>query len=374
MRIAIDGLPLTQPLTGVGHYTSELARHLAFANPEDQVALVSPRRFLTKPQGPKNLSCLCPTINPLRRVWWRTNLASYIKHNNIDLFHGTNFELPTKANCATVVTIHDLSTLLYEGFHEEKNVERANARLPEVAASATLIITPTEAIRLEVQQHLNVPEDRVFAVAEAARECFQPASWDETAEIRGRLKLSDKFVLYVGTVEPRKNLLNLVKAFEEVCEEYPELKLVIAGGKGWMVDDFFDYLKNSAARERIVLPGYLGDQDLRYLYSACTLFFYPSLYEGFGLPPLEAMACGAPVVSSTNPSIEKVVGKAARLITTDTEAMASTMKELLADEDAREALAAAGRRRAAEFSWKETARRTREIYVEAVGRFELGRS
>jgi glycosyltransferase involved in cell wall biosynthesis len=372
MRIAIDGLPLTQPLTGVGHYTAELARHLALSNPEDQINVVSPRRFLTKPEGPENLRCFCPTINPLRRAWWRKNLATYLSQNSIDVFHGTNYELPPQANCATVVTIHDLSTLLHPEFHEKRIVERAREQLPNAATNATLVVTPTESIRGEVHEQLNVPLDKVFAVAESARECFRPANFDETATLRNRLGIGNKFVLYVGTIEPRKNLLNLVQAFEEISAEYKDVKLVVTGRKGWLVDGFYEYIKSSNKRDRIVLTGYLHDEELRLLYSSCTIFVYPSLYEGFGLPPLEAMACGAAVLSSRIASIKEVVADGARLISTDMQSIATAIRELLSNIGARNALAESGSRRATEFSWTQTAKLTREIYGEAIARFRQG--
>ena len=373
MRIAIDGLPLTQPLTGVGHYTVELARHLALANAADEVSLVTPRRFLSKPQGPQNLHCLRPTLNPLRRVWWRSNLAAYLQKNGVEVFHGTNFELPANANCATVVTIHDLSTLLHPNLHEVKNVERAKHRLPRVAATATLLITPTETIRQEVHEHLGVPLDRIVAIPEAARDCFEPVAFETTASLREHLGVGEKFLLYVGTLEPRKNLLNLVKAFENVCANYPAIKLVMVGGKGWLIDDLFAYVKNSPARERIVFAGYRNDNELRELYSTCTLFLYLSVYEGFGLPPLEAMACGAPVLASAIPSIKEVVGDGARLVATEPEQLTDAICELLIDEKARRELAASGKRRASHFSWAETARRTRDVYGEAIERFAPGK-
>lgn len=373
MRIAIDGLPLCQALTGVGHYTVELARHLALTNPGDEITLVSPRNYLTAPSPEDNLRYIRPTINPILRSWWRSNLPRYLEKEHIDVFHGTNFELPINAPCATVVTIHDLSTLLHPHLHERKNVNRAKVKLPIVSASATLIVTPTETIRREVHEQLDVSLDRIVSVVEAARDCFVPRRFSATAAVRNRLGIGDRFLLYVGTVEPRKNLLSLVQAFEEVYESDDQLQLVITGRTGWLVEETFKYVRTSAARERIVFTGYLPDDDLCSLYSSCSLFFYPSTYEGFGLPPLEAMACGAPVVVSRIPTIEEVVGNSACLVDPEPHAMATTMRELLMNDEARQKLAESGKRRASEFSWAQTARRMREIYLEAMRRFE-GRS
>ena len=370
MRIAIDGLPLCQPLTGVGHYTLELARHLALSNPEDQISIVSPRRFLDAPKEPANLRCVRPTINPMLRSWWQSNLTRYLRQQSIDIFHGTNFELPANPPCATVVTIHDLSTLIYPQLHEQKNVARAKRRLPGTAAAATLIVTPTEAIRREVHEHLHIPLDRIIAVAEAARDCLRPLAISETAITRRRLGIGDEFILYVGTVEPRKNLQSLVRAFEEIQNGHQQLQLVIAGKTGWMVEDLFKYVNRSSARDRIVFTGYLSDEELRALYSSCTLFTYPSIYEGFGLPPLEAMACGAPVVAGRIPSISEVVGNSACLVDPEPSLLSGAIRELLANPSARQELAEKGRRRATEFSWVRTAETMRELYVAAATRFK----
>jgi glycosyltransferase involved in cell wall biosynthesis len=369
MRIAIDGLPLCQPLTGVGHYTAELARHLAQVDRDDQIFVISPRRFVNNPPAEANLSYVQPTRNPFLRSWWRSGLPTYLKKQRIDVFHGSNFELPATATCATVVTIHDLSPLLYPQYHEKKNARRAQRQLPSVVAAATLIVTPTESIRHELHERLDVGLDRIIAVAEAARDCFQPLAFEETAVVRKRLGINDRFLLYVGTLEPRKNLLNLVQAFETVADDVGSMQLVIAGRTGWLVRELFEDVHKSRLRDQIIFTGYLSDYDLSSLYSSCTLFLYPSLYEGFGLPPLEAMACGAPVIASDIASIREVVDASARLVGTEPGQLSGAMTELIGNEQERKKLAGAGMKRAAEFSWAEAARGTRAVYVEAKERF-----
>lgn len=375
MRIAIDGLPLCQRLTGVGHYTVQLAHHLALGQSNDEIAVVSPRRYTGKFEGQTtNLQYLRPTINPLRRVWWRSGLIQYLQKSHCDVFHGTNFDLPASAPCATVVTVHDLSTILYPRFHEAKNVNRARQQLPAVVATATAVVTPTESIRHEVHEHLHVPLERIFSVVEAARDCFQPISVSQTFELRRQLGIGDHFLLYVGTLEPRKNLLSLVEAFEDIVQAEPELKLVIAGGVGWLVEDLLEHINNSPVRERIVLTGYRTDEELRSLYSSCKLFVYPSVYEGFGLPTIEAMACGAPVIASKIASVQEVVADAACLVDPNRSDLGDTIRKLLADSELRHRLSDTGKKQAAKFSWHETANRMRDVYEEAIERFRLRKS
>ena len=377
MLIGLDAIPLTEPLAGVGHYTLELARALARAAPSDEFELVYPSSYppVDLNEGPLPLP---PNLKPARvhvralgRRWFAAGLPRYAGRRGLALFHGTNYEVPLWGAGAKVVTFHDLSLLLRPETHEARRVRRARRRLPVMLRAADAVITPTEYVRREVCEHLRAPASKVFAVPEAARAAFRPAAPAEAEEARRRLGVGSEFLLAVGTVEPRKNLAALVGAFEEVLRARPAsgLQLVIAGGRGWLADPLFEALERSPARGRVVLAGYLRDRDLRALYSSCLLFVYPSLYEGFGLPPLEAMSCGAPVVAGRAPAVAEVAGGAARLVDTDRPGeFARALIELLEDDAARRALAAAGLRRAAEFSWERTARHTLEVYAEALRR------
>jgi glycosyltransferase involved in cell wall biosynthesis len=373
MLIGLDAIPLTEPLAGVGHYTLELARALARAAAEDEFELVYPSSYqpvnLDGAQPlPSNLSLARVRVGALGRRWFAAGLPRYASRRRLALFHGTNYEVPLWGGGAKVVTVHDLSLLLRPETHERERVRRARRRLPLMLRAADAVITPTESVRREVCEHLGAPASKVFAVPEAAREFFRPSDFAETEEARRRLGVGPEFLLAVGTVEPRKNLAALVAAFEEVLKARPrcELQLVIAGGRGWLSSPLFEAFERSPARARVVFTGYLADPELRALYSSCRLFVYPSLYEGFGLPPLEAMSCGAAVVAGRAAAVAEVTGGAARLVNTDDRReFARALLELLEDDGARRALAEAGLRRAAEFSWERTARTTLEVYAEA---------
>ena len=370
MRIALDGLPLCQLLTGIGHYTFELAQHLAAVNPDDCVDVVSPRSFVTSlpvSQTSVNLRLLTPTRNPILRYWWTTALPQYLKRNDVAVFHGTNYQMPRRANCATVVTIHDLSTLLVPHTHEFQNAARARKRLPAMAAGATVVITPTECVRQEVHERLSIPLERIRAIPEAARRLVQDNT--RPSNIKTSFGIRDGFVLYVGTVEPRKNLLALIQAFEQLPDRHGRLQLVIAGKTGWLVNDLFDYVRRSLTNDRVIFTGYVSDPDLACLYASCGLFVYPSIYEGFGLPPLEAMAAGAPVIASRIPTAEEVLGSAAWLVEPVPEAIRGAIVRLLDDKELRAEFTEAGKLHTARFSWEQAAARVREVYVEAVDRF-----
>ena len=342
MRIALDGMPLAPPLTGVGHYTAELARSLAVVAPSDSFTFISPSGMLKK-------------------RWWSLGLPLHLLRNSFDVFHGTNYEIPFWSRRPTVVTIHDLSLLLHSEVHEQKLVQRARWRLPLMAKAASKIITPSNSVKTEVCEALEVNPDKVTVTPEAPRPVFRRR---EDPELLRRLGIDGEFILFVGTIEPRKNLRRLVEAFGRVVHgtDLPA-KLVIAGGQGWLMDDFSSLIREKRLEDRVCLTGYLEDDDLCALYSGCAAFVYPSLYEGFGLPPLEAMACGAPVITSRISSLLETVGSAARLVDpNDTDDLARAMIEMLSQTHVREHYAELGKNQVKKFTWEQTALKTLAVY------------
>jgi glycosyltransferase involved in cell wall biosynthesis len=374
MRIGIDGLPLTAPLAGIGHYTLELARHLSLGWPEDEIDIISPKPFhpsvLDQPHETQ-LRLTTSKVNPITGRWWSFGLPRYLRRSLPHVFHGTNFEIPFRSVCPTVVTIHDLSLLLYPQTHQRRRVWRARHRLPLMARRANMIITVSEAVQSEINKHLKIPLEKIAVVHSAARQLFTPMEKQKAEEIRKRLNVRENFLLYVGTIEPRKNLSLLVRAFEEsLLGKERGMQLVLAGKKGWLVDELYTSLQESPTGKHVHFTGHLDDDELCALYSSCKLFVYPSLYEGFGLPPLEAMACGAPVLASRIPSISEVVESAAQLVSPNSSReFAEAMRDLTGNDAKREQLIAAGFQRVAEFSWVRTAEQTRAVYAEAIDRF-----
>ncbi|MEP6717968.1 MAG: glycosyltransferase family 1 protein [bacterium] len=366
MLIGIDGIPLATPKTGVGHYTFELARALALLEPRDEFQLLAHFPLdLTAERAdiPPNLYTVQA---PRGKRWLAIGLPLYARQKHLALFHGTNYVVPLWPGCPTVLTIHDLSLLRHPESHERRLVRRAKRRLPLMTRIATQILTDSESVKREICEHLHVVPDKIAVVPLAARSVFRPIK--ETRDVRRRLGVEDEFILFVGTLEPRKNIATLIHAFEELLRATSlSPQLVIAGPKGWLIEELFVTSERAALKKRVLFTGYLSDKDLRALYSSCRVFVYPSIYEGFGLPPLEAMACGAPVITSSIPAIKETVGAAARLIApTDVGALTASLLQLLTDANARASYSAAGLRRAAEFTWERTAQMTREVYRNAL--------
>jgi glycosyltransferase involved in cell wall biosynthesis len=374
MRIALDAIPLTEPKAGIGHYTFELARELARLSPADDFELVAPDRFeidegaLPVAASRANLRLVRARSTGLRLRWWSMGLPLYARETRLSLFHGTNYNVPVWPQCPTVVTVHDLSPLLHPATHREELVKRARARLPTMARVATRVIADSESVRREVCEHLGVAPEKVIAVPLAPRRDFRRVGAGQTVETLRRFGVEGDFILFVGTVEPRKNLLTLVRAYVELVRETDfRPQLVIAGQKGWLNDELFRLIDQEGLGPRLVLTGYVSDEDLRALYSACSVSVYPSLYEGFGLPPLEAMSCGAPVVASRIPVLEETLSGAARLVApTDAKERARARPDVRAAGGARASLAEAGLARAARYTWERTAVLTREVYEDAM--------
>ncbi len=375
MRIGLDGFPLLTPRTGVGHYTFELARALARLGPADAFELVAPGPFPSsviediRRNCPDNLRAVNAEANWIgRRRWWTVGLPLYLKRASLDLFHGTNYEVPLWNRRRSVLTIHDLSILLHPDTHPAELARRARRRLPVMARSASMIITPTESVKREVSERLKVDPEKIVVTPEAPRRDFQRMDLEKVAETKQRLGLEDEFILFVGTVEPRKNLLTLVRAFDQILRQTSRRpQLVVVGAEGWLMDELFAFIKESSISDRLLLTGYLDDDDLRALYSSCRVFVYPSIYEGFGLPPLEAMACGAPVIASNIATFRETLGSAAQLFEpNDVEGLARSIVEILGDEDRRRTLSRSGLEQAAKFSWERTAQLTFEVYREVM--------
>ncbi len=366
MRIALDAIPLVANKTGVGHYTDALAEWLARTHHDHQYELVSPFdfHFPNGHQPPANLHKRFTPVHPLLRKWWLVGLPTLLRLSPFDLFHGTNYCIPVFAPCPTVVTIHDLSLYAQTTTHEANNVTRGKRRIPIMARRADMIIAPSEATKREIEHYLRIPAERIRVVYEAARPKMQPLPPADCAAVLQKHGIDRPYLLYTGTIEPRKNLLKLLRAYSEIIHTTEHrLKLVLCGGRGWLDNEIFDLVTALNLQEMVQFTGYVEDEDLPALYSACEVFVYPSLYEGFGLPPLEAMACGAPVVTSNTSSLPEVVGNAGVMVSPhEASELAQALVNLLNDPAQRGHLRQAGLARAQLFSWERAAHETQAVY------------
>jgi glycosyltransferase involved in cell wall biosynthesis len=241
--------------------------------------------------------------------------------------------------------------------------------MPLFCRRATALIAVSEATKRDLGELYGIASDRIHVIPEAAAPRFRPVSADRAARVRQRYGLPARFVLAVGTLEPRKNLTRLVHACESLFAEDAVDALVLVGGRGWLDSDFYRMLDDSPWKGRVMLPGYIADDDLPAVYAAASVTALPSLYEGFGLPVLEAMACGSPVCTSNASSLPEVAGDAALYFDPlDVEQMTAQLRRVVSDEALAKDLGERGLARASLFSWDRVARETLAVYGRVLGR------
>jgi glycosyltransferase involved in cell wall biosynthesis len=351
MIAALDATPLTVSTGGVARYTAELSRAMGRAFGDDAYWLVSDQSF-DLPEGmPANVKKGDGPRTAAERRWWLWGLAQELSRRRAEVFLGTDFSVPYLPLRASVMMLHDLSPWRDPKWHAAGGRVRRRTPLLLRAGLATMVITPTEAVRKEAIDKFRLSPDRVVAIPLAASEHFRPAP-----PIKGRRP----YFLVTGTLEPRKNIGVLVEAWHEL-RKVVEVDLVFAGRRR---RDF----PGLAEEEGLRVLGAVEEETLPSLFSNAAALLFPSFYEGFGLPALEAMQCGAPVVTSMDAALVEVTGDAAlHAEASDVRAWISAMRVVLNPVRAEE-LRKSGLKRAEDFSWRGTAMRTREVLVEAIGR------
>jgi glycosyltransferase involved in cell wall biosynthesis len=373
MRIGIDYTAAVRQQAGIGRYARSLVRALAQLDASNQYRLFVagggddglgawPPNFVSRP---------VPLSDRWLHIAWqrlRLPLPVQLVTGPLDLFHSPDFVLPPLGRAPAILTVHDLSFLrVPECFvpefraYLEKAVRRAVGR-------AAHILADSASTRHDLISLLGVEEGRVSVLYPGVEPRFGPIDDDTLREsVRARYELPQRFVLGLGTLQPRKNFVGLIEAFAKlVTHSHPataDVHLLIVGGKGWMADDIPAAISRLGIEDRVRILGFVADEDLPAIYNLAGAFAFPSLYEGFGLPVLEAMACGTPVVAADNSSLPEVVGEAGLLVAAnDREALAGALFRLLTDQPLRARLSAAGQQQAERFSWKAAARQLLATY------------
>jgi glycosyltransferase involved in cell wall biosynthesis len=348
MRVAIEAASLSLSSGGLARYTSQLSLALARWRVDDEFYLISDQPFSMPAGAPANLKRGAGPRNAVERRWWLWGMARELNRIGADVVHGPDFAVPYLARRPSVMTLHDLSPWLDPAWHDGAGRVMRRTPLLLKMGLATMVITPGEQVRQEVIARFQLSPDRVVAVPEAAAEWLTPVE----------ARPESPYFLFVGTIEPRKNLPQLVEAWREVRKRHP-IDLVVAGRRR---ADAPVIPEEPGLR----LLGEVPDEQLPGLYSGATAFVYPSLYEGFGLPVVEAMQCGACVIASR--ALRETAGDAA-VYAENARELAQAMLQAFERPTWRAEWGARGLARAAEFSWQRTASQTYEVYQEARKRF-----
>jgi len=373
-RIGIDYTSAVRQHAGIGRYTRGLIGALAEVDHVRQYVL-----FMAKPKAwpgaegqrrawPANftLRTVPFTDRQMAIVWQRLRLPLPVElvTGRLDLFHSPDFVLPPVRRARTVLTVHDLSFLRLPECSSPSLLAYLMDAVPRSVARADVLLADSESTRRDLIELLHVPEDRVFVLYAGVEERFRPEAEARDARTRERHGLARPYILGVGTLQPRKNYGALIRAFHRLVEEHDlPHDLVIVGSKGWLYDDVFATIAELGLAERVRLLGLVDDDDLPALYRGADVFAFPSLYEGFGIPVLEAMGCGTPVVTSNVSSLPEVAGDAALQVPPDdVDALADAMWRSISDTALREALRIRGFRQAARFTWKRAAEELIGVY------------
>ncbi len=364
MIVGYDATTISGELSGVGYYTARLLASLANGAASGVVdrLIVLSNRELDLPAGPR-VQVPAGARFPVRSLWMQLVLPRLLRRLRPDVVHYTNYLAPVWSGVPYVVSVHDMSVSLMPQFHTLKKRLLTSRLVPIVARRAARVLTPSESTRRDVVRLLGLDPGRVLVIPYAPAPVFRPTPPDP-ARLQA-LGLRQPYFLYVGTLEPRKNLVRALGAFARAAGALPDHRFVLVGQRGWKYDEIVREAARPDLAGRVTLAGYVPEVDLPTLYAHATAFVYPSLYEGFGLPVMEAMASGVPVLTSRSSSLTEIAEGAALLVDPLDEAeLADALVALATDEGLRASLRAKGLERASGYTWERTARETAQAYRE----------
>jgi glycosyltransferase involved in cell wall biosynthesis len=368
--LGIDYTPACEQGGGIGRYVRELVAALAALDHETPYRLFvagAGKKPLPPPPGP-NFSWAPSRLSPkwFARLWHRARLPLYVEHwvGPVALFHATDFVLPpTRPSTRTVLTVHDLSFVRVPGAASPNLKRYLDQVVPRSVRRADHVLADSQATKDDLIALYGAAPEKISVLLSGVNPRFKPVQ-DETETVRARYKLGEApFVLAVGTVQPRKNYERLIRAFASLPPELSGAHLVIAGGRGWLHAPIYATVNELDLQDRVHFIGFAADEDLPALYSAARCLAFPSLYEGFGLPILEAMACGTPVLTANVSSLVEVAGEAALLVDPQSvEQIAAGLCRLLTDEALRADLVTRGLAQARQFTWEHAASQLLALY------------
>jgi glycosyltransferase involved in cell wall biosynthesis len=390
VRIGINAFYLGAVTTGSGQYINHLMRQLARLGEKNEYVLIDVKDRRHKPQetnDPYPASCILhPASTPfdsisenLAKLWFeQVSFPRACRRQGVELAHAPYFACPLFLTTPTVVTVHDLIPMLLPAYRGSILVRLYTLLVAVAAKRADIVLTDSQASKLDIVRLLDIPAEQVRVIYLAADDIYQPVlDRQRLAETRRKYDLPESYLLYLGGFDQRKNVPTLLRAFAQLAKD-PRVFLVVAGrlpeyGLDLAIQakrsDFFPdpqpIVQELGIGKRVVFTGWVPEEDKPALYSGARALVFPSLYEGFGLPPLEALACGTPVIASNRGSLPEIVGDGGLLLEPDdVEGLAGAMEKLLNDDTLWEDLRQKGLAHAARFSWEKTARETLAVYQE----------
>lgn len=370
MNICLDIQSAVSQVAGVGRYTSQLALHLGKLVKDDSLTLFyfdfSRRAVIPDIANAKYKACRLIPGRLAQFIWKTIRIPRFDFYaGKADLYHFPNFIIPplSKGKRKTVVTVHDMSFARFPQFAEERNLKYLTANLKNTLKVADAVIAVSNFSAHEICELTGLSKKKVFAIHQGISRDFKPAAQSAVDVVKNKYNLTRPYILTVGTIEPRKNIPFAIDVFEKMKSF--DGRFVIAGRLGWKCASIVEKIRGSSRAADIVVINDLNDADLPALYTGAKLFITTSHYEGFGFPPLEAMACGTPVISSDGGSLAEILGKAAIVIKGfKLDEWTEKTESLLTDSKSRNDLVIKGKAQAARYSWNETAQQTLKVYRE----------
>jgi len=370
LNASLLSLGETYRSAGIHWYIYHLLQRLPDADPGLQyTAFLHERRF-RPPAGLRVSPTTWPTDTPYRRIAWEQLVAPFVfRRERLDVVHAMAFVSPILSRLPAVVTVLDLSFAKFPHTFRAANRLYLQWMTRWAVHRARQVIAISEHTRQDVISQFGLPQDRVKTVYCGVDASLRPLPRARVDAFRQKKGLPERFILFLGTIQPRKNVVRLIDAFARLARDLPDVHLVIAGGKGWFFAPVFARVQELGLTSRVHFPGYVPEGEKRWWYNAATCFCFPSTYEGFGLPPLEAMACGRAVITSNASSLPEVVGGAGLTVPPgDTPALSDALHDVLENDALREELGEKAKLRARRFTWEKTARQTANIYRLVAGR------
>lgn len=368
MRIALDATALPSQPGGAGNYILNLGRALMELESPHEIIILTHKAdrglFKLRPNLEAGLYFTSDRGRPHRLIWEQVSLPRLLKKLRIDLLHSPHYTIPLHSSVPVVVTFHDMTFFLYPHFHQFIKRWFFPWMIQQSSQRSAAILTVSESTRRDAIRLLDVLPEKITTTPLGLDPIFKPIKDAAHLQaIQNKYLLPDRFIFHVGTLEPRKNHTILLRAFAEIAGEFPDHHLVLTGSPGWNKNEIGRAILDSPVRDRILVTGYADLQDLPALYSLAELFVYPSVYEGFGLPVLEAMACGTPVITSSVSSMPEIAGNYAMLTEPgDVLSLKNAMRALLDNPEHAKMMAKQAEIRARQFTWQAMAEKTLQVY------------
>ncbi len=351
---------------GIHQYISQVLRHLPHDRNQTQIVFTQQKSALAAYPGLEVLPTRWPTERRLARILWEQTVWPWLaSRHNLDLLHAMAFVTPILATCPTVVTVYDLSFIKFPDQFPTLQQLYLSSQTARSCRKARRVITISESSRQDVQRFFDVPNDHILVAPPGVDGAYRPLPENEVTQFRQRKGLPERFILHVGTLQPRKNIPLLINALAKIPQQ--DVGLFLVGGKGWQYDEIFARVEQLNLQDRVHFTGYVPDEELPFWYNAAALFAFPSVYEGFGMPVVEAMACGTAVVAANCSSIPEAGGEAALYFDPQSvESLVNRLTAVLDNPDICATMQAKGIQQAQKFSWTRASEITTLAYQQAL--------